>query len=509
MKCTMWAMASMAILVLGSCQKKVQHRKIWSLDVAAAGTYSSCRTADLNEDGILDIVLGAGGKEYEASAHGILAINGKNGSLLWEVPSRNQLVGSALFKDITGDGTADVLIGGRSAQLFAINGRTGNVLWEYLSTNGEMDLRNDTTLLNFYNPQFVHDLDHDGVEDILIAFGGFVKATPEEENRPAGSIMAFSSVTGGLIGNAKVPDGKETYCSPLLLDGNAGKEGFFIFGTGGETINGGLYLGKLQDVVQGDLRNALKLADGDGKGFMAPPTLVDITGDGIKDIVANSFKGVMHAFNGSTFEHIWSYRAKEGLETYTAIAPVDINNDGVPDFFSTYGRGEWPKIEKGIQVVVDGKSGEEIFKDSVGALQFSSPLVGDFDHDGNLDVLLSTNRPTHISNGPETDVFLSPTVTETYVFDFANERTYIWGRTTKGVNLSSTPLLCDLDGNGLLDMVTTKMTNAMGYFSMKGLAIERSELNIPVSNITWGTYMGPHYNGQYTPSQSRLSAAEQ
>ena len=49
---------------------------------------------------------------------------------LWHIPTQTQTYTSALFQDVTGDGTDDVFIGGRAASFFAINGRTGEVIWE-------------------------------------------------------------------------------------------------------------------------------------------------------------------------------------------------------------------------------------------------------------------------------------------------------------------------------------------------------------------------------------------
>ena len=91
------------------------HKDHWELSLNTVGTYSSSRTVELNGDGVLDIVIGGGGLENEFSEYGVIAINGKDGSLLWKIPSRNQVVGSAIFLDVDLDGIDDVFIGGRSA----------------------------------------------------------------------------------------------------------------------------------------------------------------------------------------------------------------------------------------------------------------------------------------------------------------------------------------------------------------------------------------------------------
>jgi|GEM_PF-5925214 len=46
-----------------------------------------------------------------------MALDGKTGSMFWHTSGRNQIFGSATLLDINRDGTPDVIIGGRSAEL--------------------------------------------------------------------------------------------------------------------------------------------------------------------------------------------------------------------------------------------------------------------------------------------------------------------------------------------------------------------------------------------------------
>jgi outer membrane protein assembly factor BamB len=85
---------------------------------------SSPRAADLNNDGVLDIVIG-GGVDGFPKTNGIMAIDGATGAALWTAPCDNEMFGSAVFMDITSDGIPDVFIGGRHDQFYALNGQTG------------------------------------------------------------------------------------------------------------------------------------------------------------------------------------------------------------------------------------------------------------------------------------------------------------------------------------------------------------------------------------------------
>lgn len=100
-----------------------------------------------------------------------LMLDGKTGKLLWHAPGRNQFYGSATFLDINRDGTPDVIIGGRSAELQALDGKTGRKLWEFFATTERMGHKK-AGWFNFSNAQLIPDQDGDGLDDLLIANGG-------------------------------------------------------------------------------------------------------------------------------------------------------------------------------------------------------------------------------------------------------------------------------------------------------------------------------------------------
>jgi hypothetical protein len=58
----------------------------------------------LTNDGIKDLIIGCGKKEFQALDSGIIAVDGSNGKLLWHAPARDQMFGSAAFLDINRDG---------------------------------------------------------------------------------------------------------------------------------------------------------------------------------------------------------------------------------------------------------------------------------------------------------------------------------------------------------------------------------------------------------------------
>lgn len=467
----------------------------WVQTIPDIGSSSSPRAIDLNDDGVLDIVMGGGGREFAKTDHGVFALDGKDGSLLWSVPARNQVIGSPVFKDLNNDETPDVIIGGRTAILYAINGKSGELFWEFMPTTESMDIVNDRSILNFYNLQFIPDQDGDGIEDILTAYGGFIKAAPKETDRPAGSLMVTSSKKGTQLAKADMPDGREAYMSPLVYDFDGDGKLSVLFGSGGETINGHFYKASLKSVLDEDLSEATVLADGRGKGFIAPPVLADLTGDGIKDITVNSVNGKVFSFDGSTEQLLWETDLGDEFEGYTTPSPGNFNSDNTTDFFVSYGHGIWPNIDFAYQVILDGSDGTIISKDTAGTFQYASPLTFDFNEDGSDEALVVINKKTKEKAGlTSLEVF----VNEMLIFDPHNQNKYRFREQKLGSNLGSTPLLTDLEGDGYLDVIYCYMNDPMNFYSFKSMKIERIESKISVDlPVKWGKYMGPGHDGVY------------
>src|SRR5688500_16203099 len=119
------------LVFIVQCTRRKKSELVWDKNFPRIGSQSSPRAADLNEDGTLDIILGAGENEEQYSDQGILAFNGKTGELLWQQEANDQVYGSATLYDVTDDDVEDIFIGGRSPHFKALNGKTGKVLWEY------------------------------------------------------------------------------------------------------------------------------------------------------------------------------------------------------------------------------------------------------------------------------------------------------------------------------------------------------------------------------------------
>jgi outer membrane protein assembly factor BamB len=456
----------------------------WSVSFPGIGTFSSPRVSDFNGDGVGDIVFGAGREEFHQCDSAIIALDGMTGKMLWHVPSIDNIFASAALKDINGDRVDDIVIGGRSAELFALNGKTGSVLWQFDKKQGKQKW------FNFYNAQFIKDQNDDGMEDILISNGGNVLAAPSDpkERRP-GTLAVISGRNGKLLAHASMPDKKETYMSVSALPINGGKDYQIIFGSGGETLGGHLYLTNLSDIFKGDLSRAIVLDSSANKGYIAPAVWIDITGDAIPDIVANAVAGKLLAFDGKTHAPIWSVKVPNS-EAYSSIAPGHFTGDSTADFFVSYAIGIWPKLEWSKQVMVDGASGKIAYLDSLGFYQTSTPVVIDLDGNGRDESLLSVNIYVYDEKNERAlyNVIMS--------LDFATKEANQFTEPEKGSNISTTPWIGDLDHDGLLDIIYFHETNTKKSYTFDGMRVSRVATKIPIhTRIKWGAYMGSGNDG--------------
>lgn len=456
----------------------------WQSFTDSIPTLSSPRACDLNNDGVKDIIIG-GGTDGVASNNGIMAFNGNDGSLLWKRSSRNEVFGSPIFQDITNDGIKDVFITGRQAQFLAINGSNGQLIWDYFpySINPA-----DSGLYNFYNPQFIPDVNNDGVPDLLVTNGGNHAAPDWETDRPPGYLMVINSVNGQLLAKAVVPDSAETYCSPLVVDIQGNGNLWILYGTGGETLGGSFWACPLNNLLQSNsLMNSIQLDTDPNKGYIAPAA-VSKNMNNSHDIVIQSFGGKVKKIKGADFQQTWVYQLPNSESSAEPVLGNFVGGDNVADVMVMLFKGTAPSYTEFYQVMINGATGEVEFMDSLGTFTYLSANAIDFDNNGRDEGLVSV---TYFENGQYRHRLQK--------IDFVNGSISQISSTKSGVNLGSTPLITDLDGDNMVDLIYVVKKDSLNPVGWKGITVFREELNIsiPNSGIAWGSYLGTNSDGIY------------
>lgn len=483
------------VAALAGCTGRKKSELVWVKNLFRIGSQSSPRATDLTGDGTLDIVMGAGQNEYQHSEQGVLAFDGATGALLWQAESQDQVYGSATFYDVTGDGVDDVFIGGRSPHFRALNGKNGELLWQY-----KFHYDHDPVLrharFNFHNSVLVPDQSGDGLEDLLTVNGGNSKAGPYSmENRFPGVLILFDSKTGNIIAADTMPDGRESYMSPLCFAEKRSRDPVIIFGTGGETISGNLYRARLSDLVDKKLSGATVIASEKGHGFIAPPSIADVNGDDHPDIFTISHGSSIFAIDGKNNNILWRNHIPD-TESSNTFAVGHFNADEVPDFFTFVSKGQWPNSTGSLQIMLDGKDGRIAFMDSIGCTGFSSPVVSDLDHDGIDEAIISIN---------EYDCTLgftgkTPAMIENKLIaiTFRSRSIQIIDQSKGFKNIFSTPWIGDLDDDGYLDVVHCQYFHATDLLNFLGMRIKRIATPIKMrEDLQWGSYMGTRGDGVF------------
>lgn len=486
------------ILFFFSCAKdsnqfipEMHLEDVWKAEFSEIGIFSSPRAADLNGDGIKDLIFGTGREELMATEVGVIALSGATGDTLWTLPARDQIFGSAGILDITENSIPDVVIGGRAAVLYAINGRTGELLWEFLP-DISFDEARELGYYNFYNPQFIPDQNGDGLQDILISNGGDYTVAPDDPNRPPGKLMIISSKTGEIIAEAYVPDGRETYMSVVVSKLNKEEDEYtIIYGTGGETFGGSLYRTTINDLLNEDISNSIELARSEHKGFIAPPVLVDLNQNGYLDIVVNAVEGIIMAISGKDNTVLWEQKINN-TEAYGSIAVGHFLDKERVDLFTTFSIGVWPVLLETEQLLINGYSGEIIKRDTLGIFQTATPVAADFNNDGYDEVLISVNIGSEQFSGSRSYQNLL------VLYDFHNDQQFGITELKQGANVASTPWVGDLNNNGKLDIVHAILSDHVNIFAMNGFTLYRySSSKDILKEVRWGSYMGSNYDSVY------------
>jgi outer membrane protein assembly factor BamB len=490
------------IVLLASCSSNSKKKSavIWSKNFPVIGSQSSPRTEDINKDGTLDIIMGAGKNEFQPSDMGILAFDGKTGNLLWKQSAPDQVFGSATFCDINGDGIRDVFIGGRSPQLKALDGKSGKLLWQFNAAKFKDDPILQYARYNFNNSVIIPDQNNDGIDDLLTVNGGNALANPyETKNRFPGVLMIFDTKTGDVIAADTMPDGKESYMTPLCFKKPGSEEINILFGTGGETIDGSLYITDVSQLRSRKLAEAKVIATEKGHGFIAPASLADITGDGNPDIVAITHGSKVFAIDGTDHHTIWT-KSFPGTECSNSFAVGYFTDDNVPDFFTFVSKGQWPNSTGSVQVMLNGKNGNTEFIDSIGCTGFSTPVVYDLDSDGRDEALLSVNDfdcSLGYASTPPKEM-----MNRLISIDFAKKevRTIDQGKGFK--NVFSTPWIGDLDNDGYLDIIYCQYFHHLDLLSFLGMSIKRIDTPVKIrKKVLWGSFLGSDYNGIFAPKK--------
>ncbi|RMG72462.1 MAG: T9SS C-terminal target domain-containing protein, partial [Bacteroidetes bacterium] len=412
--------------------------------------------------------------------------DGSDGQVLWQRYARDQLYGSPLFADISGDSIPDVFISGRDAQFYALDGVTGFLIWEFWADSQGSAL--DSGWYNFYLPQWIPDQDGDGLRDLLVTNGGDPTLAPPVQQRPAGYLMALSAADGHILQLDSMPDRQETYHSPLLAHLGRPDDPQILFGSGGETVGGSYWRVALDSFMTSGLRSATALLSHDDKGYIAVPSLADLNHDQRPDLIIPQMKEAIIALDGHSGQELWRVPLP-GAECYVSPTLGQFTGDPTPDAFVVTSLGNWPFYQQGLKLLIDGATGEVVWTESGFPFQLTSGNAYDFDGDGYDEVLYPNSEDVGFQTVDYHHQF--------YRYDFNDSTITALDSLRPGMVVFSMPLITDLDNDQQGDFIVATHDNPSHWYQPNGFSVYRFDLGPLSGPVAWGGYQGSAGNGVY------------
>jgi hypothetical protein len=399
----------------------------WSQNLPKIVLESSPKVGDIDGDGQPDVVVGA-------HNGGVYAMRGTNGAYLpgWPVWTGDKVDSSAAIADLDGNGRNEVYIGSgnHSAYSGAMNAfnHDGHLRWRYHAKDivfakpaihaspaiGDIDgdrvpdisfgalglesihalNRNGVRMRGFpfyaddtiFSSPSLYDVTGNGVNEIVI--GGDQMAGPGAVVNHQGGQLRVVRGDGSLVWEFRTNDIIRGGPAMGDIDGDGKPE--IVFG-GGDFYGGSDSVRVFAIDLQGRLKPGWpKTTDGVTN---AGPTLADVSGNGVLDVVIGTFNSIHGRGNGGSV-YVWNGagqslpgfpRPSGGGVVNGSITTADLNGDGKQDLLVPTGAAVF---------VYDGATGSRLFSLAEGQRTSfqNSPLVTDLDGNGRLDIVIAGGR---------------------------------------------------------------------------------------------------------------------
>lgn len=262
----------------------------WVYEVNAAQDYTG--------DGLVDVLGCAGDDGNDTGPKRAFCIDGADGSLVWNTPLGGPAFGVISIEDVTGDGLPDVLAGASNefeteGKVACLNGDNGSIIWQKFTDGSSV-----------WGLLQLDDINEDGVKDV--AAGDFY-----------GNFYGYDGVNGDELFSGNLGAGLNIINKLVRLD-DVNSDGIADFTIASSSDNCVAIDGKYGSNIW-----LTPLADQASK----LDRIKDISGDGINDIVVGTLysNNYVYFLDGVTGEDMKSVAYGQAVDAMASIP--DINQD--------------------------------------------------------------------------------------------------------------------------------------------------------------------------------------
>jgi outer membrane protein assembly factor BamB len=338
------------------------------------GFEGSPALCDLEHDGRLEAIVPVAIPDRPDASY-LVVLDAATGQLRWETGPGQASFAYPLCVDVTGDRVDDVLVGGRIDDVRALSGVDGQLIWSLKGRNTE----------GFAGHSYSVVMESPESSLLFVTTGG----GGTRVDRNPGQLLAFG-LDGVVRARWHEPLLREIYASPAVgrdPDGSL----LVAVGSGGETLPGALYLLVYDEASARFSQRAAVASACDDGGFIASPTMGDVTGDGRAEVVGADFCGAAYALaaDGTV---LWRYEFREPWYPIANPLLADFNGDGALDVVVVFESANpslgSPDVFASAIIALDGPSGAVLWEQRRPNLAAASPVAADFDGDCLDDVLV-------------------------------------------------------------------------------------------------------------------------
>jgi outer membrane protein assembly factor BamB len=315
--------------------------------------------ADVDGDAIPEILAGSGDQW-------LYCLNGE-GATKWVFgPTYNRNIKAPQVADINQDGMAEVVICDDKGGVWAVSGRDGSLIWTYF------------TGARTRNTAAVWDVNNDGRMEVIVPSN-------------SGFTFCFDGVEGYPIWNATIGSGGG--CSPVVVDMEGDGDWEIIVNANGQTW--------LLDGMDGTVIWNASIAHV-GAVPNEAPAVYDANGDGMLDIAMCGGQNLT-LLSGDGRTILWS--VPNVGKTTSGVLVTDVNLDGRDEIvITTYDR---TGSASGNLICYDAKDGKLVWDFQwPGRLRYSNPAAVDITGDGGISLLVGSLDGTFLAIDGRTGIEL-------------------------------------------------------------------------------------------------------